>query len=350
MIESFYRGKRALVTGGLGFIGSNLALRLDSLGARVTVLDSSLPGCGANPANLAGSSVAILPADLNDPPSYRSAVADAEIVFNLAGEISHIHSMQFPERDLEINTVSQLRFLQTAAESNPGLRILYAGTRQVFGRPKYLPVDEAHPIRPVDFNGVHKYAASMYHLMMSDLGQIDATILRLTNVYGPRMSLNVFGQGFLGVFFRQALLGETITLYGSGDQLRDPLYVDDAVEAFLLAGARADLPYRECNVGGLAPLSLAEIARSIATAAGAPAPVFTEFPPHLKPIDIGSYYTSSGRLAANPGWRPNVSFSDGVAKTLEFFRSCLDFYLDAGQPPRKELPEYQGRLRRLEFR
>jgi UDP-glucose 4-epimerase len=339
-----------LVTGGLGFIGSNLALRLEELGATVTVVDASRPGCGANPANLAGAKVHVLHEDLSEPDRFRDAISRAQTIFNLAGEISHIHSMQFPERDLHINTVSQLRFLQACAEWNPGVRIVYAGTRQAFGRPQYLPVDEKHPIRPVDFNGVHKYAASMYHLMMSDLGQLDAIILRLTNVYGPRMSLNVFGQGFLGVFFRMGLLGERIRVFGDGQQLRDPLYVDDAVTAFLMAGEHRDAQRREFNVGGVAPLPLFCIAEEIARAAGAPEPEACEFPAHLKPIDIGSYYTSSERLRSSMGWEAKLSFHEGVERTLAFYRQRMPDYVNAGEPPRKDLPEYQGVKRRLEFR
>lgn len=347
---SFYQGRKVLVTGGLGFIGSNLALRLEELGAKVMVVDSSRPGCGANAANLAGSSVTCISADLSEPELFQESIAQAETIFNLAGEISHIHSMQFPERDLHINGVSQLRFLQACAQWNPGVRVVYAGTRQVFGRPQYLPVDEKHPVRPVDFNGVHKYAASMYHLMMSDLGQLDAVILRLTNVYGPRMSLNVFGQGFLGVFFRLAILGEQIRVFGDGQQLRDPLYVDDAVEAFVVAGQMQDAQRREFNVGGREALPLLCIAEEIARSAGAPVPEACEFPPHLKPIDIGSYYTSSARLQETTGWEAQVAFPDGVAKTLEFYRRRMPEYVNAGEPPRKDLPEYQGVRRRLEFR
>ncbi len=349
MSYDFYRERPVLVTGGLGFIGSNVALRLATLGARVTVVDSSRSGCGANDFNLAGSPVEILRHDLAEPELFRDAIAQAQTIFNLAGEISHTHSMQFPERDLHINTVAQLRFLQACAELNPGVRIVYAGTRQVFGRPQYLPVDEKHPVRPVDFNGVHKYAASMYHLMMSDLGQLDAVILRLTNVYGPRMSVNVYGQGFLGVFFRLALLGEQITVFGDGEQLRDPLYVEDAVDAFLLAGQGTLRRRREFNIGGPAAVCLSSIAATIAAAAGAPTPQSAAFPPHLKPIDIGSYYTSSQRFASSFGWEPHFSFEDGAARTLGFYRENLDHYLRVGEPPRKDLPEYSGRRRRLEF-
>lgn len=340
-----YKGMPVVVTGGLGFIGSNVALRLAELGARVTLVDSLVPGCGGNRANVPAGRCDVREVDLSEPESLADVVAEAKVVFNLAGEISHIHSMQYPERDLQINTVSQLRFLDLCKRVNRGVRVVYAGTRQVFGKPEYLPVDEAHPIRPVDFNGVHKYAATMYHLMMTDLGDLDAVVLRLTNVYGPRMSLTVAGQGFLGVFFRRALLGQGISVYGDGMQLRDPLYVDDAVDAFLRAGLAPLGNARQLNIGGKEALPLCEVARLVAGQVD-----LVPFPDHLKPIDIGSYYTDSSRARAVIQWEPQTTFADGVAKTLEFYRANFEIYLNPSEELRRELPEHEGRHRRLIFR
>ncbi len=340
-----YKGLPVLVTGGLGFIGSNLALALEELGALVTVVDSLVPGCGANRANLAGSNVRVIEADLSEPAGFEDAIREARVVFNLAGEISHIHSMEYPERDLQINTISQLRFLDACRRLNRGVRVVYAGTRQVFGRPKYLPVDEAHPIRPVDYNGVHKYAATMYHLMMSDLGDLDAIVLRLTNVYGPRMSLNVAGQGFLGVFVRKALLGETISVFGEGEQLRDPVYVDDVVQAFLLAGLTESFHERECNIGGIEAISLSDIAIVMSGRVEK-----IPFPEHLQAIDIGSYYTDSSRAAEALKWKPKTTFAEGAAKTLAFYRANLSAYLNPEESLRRELPEHAGVQRRLVFK
>ncbi|MBM3761260.1 MAG: NAD-dependent epimerase/dehydratase family protein [Acidobacteria bacterium] len=345
MDYSSYRNLPVLVTGGLGFIGSNLAFELAQLGAKVTVVDSLVPGCGANRANLRNAEVTLIEADLSEPSLCEAAIAEAKVVFNLAGEISHIHSMEYPERDLQINTVSQLRFLDACRRLNRGVRVVYAGTRQVFGKPNYLPVDESHPIRPVDFNGVHKYAATMYHMMMSDLGDLDAVVLRLTNVYGPRMSLSVAGQGFLGVFFRKALLGESISVFGDGDQLRDPLFVSDAVDAFLRAGVAGKLGDRAFNIGGLEALPLREIARHIAGQVET-----IPFPEHLKCIDIGSYSTDSSYAADVLGWRPSVSIAEGAAKTLDFYRSHLVDYLNPAESLRRELPEHAGVKRRLIFK
>ena len=340
-----YQDRPVLVTGGLGFIGSNLALRLASLGAKVTVADSLIPGCGANRFNLAGADIELIETDLSEPAALETSIAKASVIFNLAGEISHIHSMEYPERDLQINTVSQLRFLDACRRMNRGVRVIYAGTRQVFGRPRYLPVDDEHPIRPVDYNGVHKYAATMYHLMMSDLGDLDAIVLRLTNVYGPRMSLNVTGQGFLGVFFRKALLGESITVFGEGEQLRDPVYVDDVVEAFLLAGLARVAENRECNIGGRQALSLRHIALEIGGKVEQ-----IPFPSHLQSIDIGSYYTDSRRAKEMLGWEAKTTLAEGAAKTLAFYREHFSEYLNPDEKLRRELPEHAGIRRRLEFK
>src|SRR5580700_4218669 len=167
-----YVGKKILITGGLGFIGSNLALRAVALGAEVTIVDSSVEGCGANPHNIAPirERVRLLPFDIGQAREFAGAIAKADVIFNLAGEISHLSSMECPERDLAINTTAQLRFLIACAREAPGVRVVYASTRQIYGPPRYLPVDESHPIDAVDFNGIHKHAAAMYHLMLSRAG------------------------------------------------------------------------------------------------------------------------------------------------------------------------------------
>ncbi len=347
-----YAGKRVLVTGGLGFIGSNLAIRLVGEGAQVTVVDSSVAGCGANLHNLAPvrDRVAVVRAAICQAELFRDELAQTDIIFNLAGEISHTHSMEFPERDLQINAVAQLQFLLACREHARGCRIVYASTRQLYGAPDYLPVDELHPVNPIDFNGVHKYAASNYHLLMSRAGDIDAITLRLTNVYGPRMALNIPCQGFLSNFLRRLLLGETIEIFGDGNQLRDPVFVDDAVDAFLAAGAAERPPSRIYNVGGPEALSLAEIARAAVSAAGGVEPVFRPFPEHHKKIDIGSFYTDTTRIRTELGWAPAVRFADGIRRTIEYFRSELPHYLDpSAGPPTCNLPEHNGARRRLRY-
>jgi UDP-glucose 4-epimerase len=331
-VRSSYFQTRAVVTGGLGFIGSNLVIRLVELGARVTVVDAKVRGCGANEHNLhpVRGDVRLLIRDIADASEFGSVLASADVIFNLAGEVSHIHSMRFPERDAQLNAIAQLRFVQECARMAPGVRIVYAGTRQIYGVPRYLPVDEQHPVSPVDINGIHKYSAMMYHLLYARGGALESVVLRLTNVYGPRMALNEPCQGVLSTFVRRLLLGQPIEVFGDGKQLRDPLYVDDAVETFLLAGREPSPASSVYNVGGPAALELREIAQTACRAAGAPPPVCRPFPPERKPIDIGSYRTDSSRIARELGWRASTPFDTGIARTLEYYRAQLGHYLDAG--------------------
>jgi nucleoside-diphosphate-sugar epimerase len=327
----FYRGKRALVTGGLGFIGSNLAIRLVELGADVTIIDSQITGCGANPFNIrkVAPYVRLLNCDIGDTESVMPALRKADVVFNLAAEISHIHSMLYPERDLKINALAQLRFVEACAEAAPCVRIVYAGIRQTYGVPKYLPVDEHHPIAPIDFNGVHKFGAMMYHLILSRGGRLDAVALRLTNVYGPRMALNVCCQGFLSTFLRRLLLGQSMEIFGDGHYERDPLYVEDAINAFLLAGCVPTLASRIYNVGGREALTIGDIARIASRAARVGPPLARPFPSELLPIDIGSYRSDCRLIQNELAWAANVDFVDGISDTLSFFRSNLPHYVNS---------------------
>ena len=336
---SAYQNRKVLVTGGLGFIGSNLALRLVRLGARVAIVDSEVPGCGANRHNIAAAAadLSVVAADVGDAvlaPHIRGCSA----IFNLAGEISHIHSMKDPARDARLNAMAQLRFLEHCARQAPGVPVVYASTRQFYGVPRYLPVDEAHPVRPVDFNGIHKYAATAYHLLWSEMGRIDARILCLTNVYGPRLALRLACQGFLGNFLRRGLLRQSIEIFGDGRQLRDPVYVDDVVDAFLLAGAAPAPKSRLWNVGGLEALPVARIAAVISAATGAPEPVCRPFPKEHKGIDIGSYCTDSTRIHEELGWHPRVLFEEGVRRSIEYFKREFPHYLRAGDA----LPDLDG--------
>jgi UDP-glucose 4-epimerase len=301
-------------------------------GAHVVIVDSEVPGCGANRYNIAAAAadLRVIRADIGDAASVGREIRGCAVIFNLAGEISHIRSMREPARDAALNADSQLRFLQECARQEPGIRVVYASTRQIYGIPKYLPVDEAHPVQPVDFNGVHKYAATAYHQLWNNMGLVDARVLCLTNVYGPRLALWLSGQGFLGNFLRRGLLKQTIELFGDGRQLRDPVYVDDAVDAFLLAGAAPRPKSRLWNVGGGERLSLADVAAAICAASGAPEPVLKPFPNEHKGIDIGSYYSDSTRIRKELGWQPRVAFQEGVRRTLEFFRGEFQRYLHAG--------------------
>ena len=347
-----YSGLKTVITGGLGFIGSNLAIRLVELGAEVTIIDCVLDGCGGNIYNIAPveRDVRVIEADIAETHLFADELRKADVIFNLAGEISHIHSMQFPERDLQVNTVAQLRFVLACRQEARSARIVYAGTRQVYGAPQYLPVDENHPVNPIDFNGVHKYAATQYHLMLTRAGLLDAAVVRLTNVYGPRMALDVVCQGFLSTFIRRMVLKQTIEIFGDGTQLRDPLYVADAVNVFLALGLARNLRWRTFNAGGPEVYSLASIAHTASRIAGCPEPVVRPFPADRKPIDIGSYYTDYRRAREELGWTPRVELAEGLDRTLRYYNAELPRYLPSGQTdPPCRMPEHGGPKRRLRY-
>lgn len=324
----FYRGRRVLVTGGLGFIGSNLVRTLADLGAAVTAVDSLLPDYGGNLFNLAGyeDKVRINVADVRGH-GMKHLVRDQEVLFNLAGQVSHIDSMTDPFTDLEINCTSQLWILEAVRQTNPELKIVYAGTRQVYGRPQYLPVDEKHLLNPTDVNGINKISGEFYHLVYNSVYGIRASSLRLTNTYGPRQLIRHNRQGFIGWFLRQALLGEEIVLFGDGQQKRDFNHVDDAVAALLLAGASDAADGQVFNLAGEAPVTLLELARLLIEIAGHGSYRLAPFPPERKRIDIGDFYADAAKIRDRLGWSPRVPLRRGLQATLDYYRAHREHYL-----------------------
>jgi UDP-glucose 4-epimerase len=326
--REFYRGRKVLVTGALGFIGSNLCRELADLGADVLAVDSLLPDYGGNTFNLAGyeDKVRVNYADVRGH-AMEYLVQGQEILFNLAGQVSHIDSMTDPFTDLEINCTAQLWILEAVRKRNPGLKIVYAGTRQIYGRPAYLPVDENHLLSPTDVNGINKISGEFYHLVYNNVYGIRACSLRLTNTYGPRQLIRHNRQGFFGWFVRKAVLGETIELFGDGLQKRDFDYVDDVVDAFLRAGAMAQADGQVFNLGGDEPVSLKDLARLMIEVAGYGEWKVTPFPEERKKIDIGDFYADASRIREVLGWEPRVKLRDGVCRTLAYYKAHKEHYL-----------------------
>jgi UDP-glucose 4-epimerase len=326
--RDFYRGRKVLVTGGLGFIGSNLCRVLADLGAEVLAVDSLLPDYGGNLFNLAGyeSRVRINIADVRGH-AMTYLVRGQSVLFNLAGQVSHIDSMTDPFTDLEINCRSQLWILEAVRKANPKLKIVYASTRQIYGKPQRLPVDETQPLQPTDVNGINKISGELYHLVYHSVYGIRTTSLRLTNTYGPRQLIRHPRQGFMGWFIRQVILGETIDLFGDGQQLRDLDFVDDVVDALLRAGASAAADGQVFNLGGDAPVSLLDIVRQMTAIAGRGSYRLVPFPEDRKRIDIGDFYADTRKVRAALGWAPTVSLADGLARTIAYYAQHKDRYL-----------------------
>lgn len=324
-----FAGKRAIITGGAGFIGSHLARRLLSEGARVTIVDSFIPEYGANMENLSGikDKVRLNISDVRDPHAMKYLIARQDFLFNLAGQTSHMDSMQNPFNDLDINAKAQLSILETCREINRDVRIVFAGTRQIYGRPDYLPVDESHPIRPVDVNGINKLAGEWYHLLYGQVYGIRSTVLRLTNTYGPCMRIKDARQTFVGIWIRNLLEQKPFDVWG-GEQLRDFTYVDDCVDALCLAALREDSVGQVYNLGGGGHVSLKALADTLVAAnGGCGSYVVKEFPEERKKIDIGDYYCDDNKIRVELGWRTGVGLEEGMRRTLGYFKEKMAFYV-----------------------
>jgi UDP-glucose 4-epimerase len=323
---AFYAGKRVLVTGGLGFIGANLAMRLLDLGADVLVVDALIPESGANRFNIEPvhdhPRLSVRKVDIRDILAMERLIEDQDVIFNLAGQLSHIDSMRDPFTDLEINCRSQLALLEACRYRAPRVKLVFASTRQIYGRvpEELLPVDERQPPNPIDVNGINKLAGERYHILYNNVYSLRASVLRLTNTYGPRMLVKNNRQTALGWLIRQALDGEDITVYGDGSQLRDYTYVDDAVFAFLLAGASDTANGQVFNLGGLEPSSLRATTELLIEIAGTGTYHVEPFPNERSRIDIGSVYVDDSKIRRALQWTPMVDLHEGLERTVAFYR------------------------------
>jgi UDP-glucose 4-epimerase len=328
MSSDTFSGRRVLITGGLGFIGSNLARQLVELGARVTLVDSLVPEYGGNLANITGieDRVRVNISDVRDEHSMHYLVRGQDYLFNLAGQTSHADSMANPYTDLEINCRAQLSILESCRKNNPGIKVVFASTRQIYGKPKYLPVDEEHLLHPVDVNGVNKVAGEQYHILYNDVHDLRACALRLTNTFGPHMRVKDARQTFLGIWIRLLVEGKPFEVW-EGPQLRDFTYVDDAVEAFLLAAASEEANGQVFNLGGDCVITLKDLADLLVQVNGGGQYAVRSFPDDHRRIDIGDYYADFSRIRACLGWQPEVRLGEGLTRTLAFYRERLQQYL-----------------------
>ncbi len=330
-LAAFYRDRPVLVTGGLGFIGSNLARRLVALGARVTVLDNLNPGQGGNRHNLDGvcDDVEVVIGDQADRDLVARLVRGKDVIFNLCGRVAHMDSLRDPFGDLHANAVAQLALLEAVRTQNPTAKVVYAGSRSQYGRARSLPVREDHPLEPTDVNGVYKAAAERLHLVYSACHGIRTCSLRLTNTYGPRQLMAHGRQGFFNWFLRRAMDGEELLVYGDGRQLRDVLYVDDAVEAFLLAGMEPAADGRAFNIASGVGVSVAELAEAAVRAAGRGTVRSIEYPAEQRPIEIGDFVADISAARSLLGWQPVTRLAEGLTRTVAFFAERRHIYWNA---------------------
>ncbi len=323
-----FRNKNILITGGLGFIGSNLACRLAQLGAEVTLVDSLIPEYGGNLFNVepVKGQVSINIADVRDEFSMDYLVQDRDYLFNLAGQNSHLDSMQNPYTDLEINCRAQLSILEACRKNNPRVKIIYTSTRQIYGKPDYLPVDERHLLHPTDVNGVNKMAGEWYHILYNNVYGVRAVSLRLTNTYGPRMRVKDARQTFLGIWIKHIIEGQPLEIWGDGTQVRDFNFVDDVVEALLLAAAAEEANGQIYNLGSDETINLRDLAALLIEIHGGGESCRMPFPPNRKSIDIGDYYADYRLIQGRLGWRPRINLREGLARTLDFYQKHHEHY------------------------
>jgi UDP-glucose 4-epimerase len=328
MTDNLFSGKQVLITGGLGFIGSTLGRRLADLGADVLLVDSLIPEYGGNLFNITGyeDKLKVNIADVRDEFSMDYLVQGRDFLFNLAGQNSHLDSMHDPYTDLDINCRAQLSILEACRKKNPDIKVVFTSTRQLYGKPDYLPVDERHLLHPTDVNGINKMAGEWYHILYNNVYGIRAVSLRLTNTYGPRMRVKDARQTFLGIWIRRLIEGEPLEIWGDGTQVRDFNYVDDVVDAALLAAATDDVNGSIFNLGSDETINFRDLAELCMEVSGGGRYQIIPYPPDRKPIDIGDYYADYRRIRGKLGWTPKISLREGLTRTLEYYRQYRAYY------------------------
>ena len=321
--------KKILITGGLGFIGSNLACRLVEHGNTITVVDSLIPEYGGNLRNIYDiqDKITVSLSDVRDVAAINNLIKGHDYLFNLAGQTSHLDSMLDPITDLDINAKAQLSILEACRKNNPDIRIVFASTRQIYGKPKYLPVDEKHPRHPVDVNGINKIAGEQYHILYQEVNGIASSVLRLTNTYGPRMRIKDARQTFLGIWIRNLLEGKTIQVFGDGKQRRDYNYIEDVLDALLLTATKEEAVGKVYNLGAPNPLSLEDTAKIMCLEIEGSDYQMIAFPEDRKVIDVGDFICDYSAFCNQFGWEPKVNFEEGIQRSINYFKKEIKYYI-----------------------
>jgi UDP-glucose 4-epimerase len=323
-----FGGKRALITGGLGFIPSNLVHALTILGCQVTVIDNLSPEQGGNMFNIAGieDKVDVRLADIRDEDVVADAVKGQDFVYNMAASVSHLDSLEAPFHDLDVNVRGTLIVLEAIRRYAPEARVVYSGTRSEYGLIQTTPVSEEHPLKPTEVNSANKAVGDLYHFAYYVAHGLQATTLRLTNTYGPRMLTAHWRQGFINWFVRLAVEGGTYRLYGDGSQVRDLVYVDDVVRALLLAAITPEAAGQTMNVGSGKPVSLLEIATALIEITGKGNIDYVPFPEDAARIEIGDYVAETSKIQRVLNWQPAVPLREGLERSVRYFQDFHEHY------------------------
>lgn len=326
---STFKKSKVLITGGLGFVGSNLAIRLVKAGAKVEVLDALIAGMGGNRFNVdpIKKYITVVTGDLRDGEKVTKSVRNKDFIFNLAGTLSHIDSMRDPFLDLDINCRAQLCLLEAVRKSNPSAKIIFAGTRNQYGKALYLPIDEKHLQEPTDINGINSIAAEKYHLLYNKIYGIRSVSLRMTNTFGPRHQMRHAKQGVLNWFLRLLIEGKKVVLFGDGLQIRDLNYVDEAVDALMLAALSKKVWGEAYNLGGH-PITLLEFVEKAIKVHGGGKFEIRKFPSERKTIEIGNYVADIKKIKNDLGWSPSTSIEDGIVSTFNYYNKFKKKYWD----------------------
>lgn len=328
VVSSEFKEKNVLITGGLGFIGSNLAIRMVQAGAKITLVDPLHPRYSGILFNIEPirDKVEIIFADMGDRTIMERIIPGQNFIFNIAGQVSHLDSMKNPQHDLAVNAFSHLAMIELCRKLNPNVKIIYAGTRQVYGIPQFLPVNEKHPVMPIDYNGISKIAGEWYHMVAHRNFGLRAVSLRMTNVYGPRMRVKDARKTFIGEWFRLLIEDKELQVFGTGQQMRDLNYIDDVIDALLGIALHPQSDGNVYNLGGNEPISLLDLAKLMITISGSGRYRIRPFPPSRKRIDIGSYYGDYTKIQQAIGWNPTISLLEGVQRTLAYYRQYKKYY------------------------
>lgn len=316
----WYRGKDVLVAGGTGFLGRNLVRRLLELGAQVTATGVSAGATPASDRTTGSGELVIRQADVRSAEAMQQVVRRKAVVFNLAGRSGAVRSMEDPWTDLEVNCRGMLVLLEAVRSVSPDAKVVFPGTRLEFGKPQYLPVDERHPLDPLCLHGVHKLAAEKYHLLYHRIYGLRTTVFRVANPYGPGQPRERVDYGIINRFIHLALAGEPIPVFGEGSQVRDYIFADDVVEAFLRAGMAERSDGRVYNIGSGEGVKMIDVAHLIVRAVGHGRVVHVPWPPLAARIETGDFVADISAAVADLAWQPRVRLEEGIARTVGALR------------------------------